>query len=74
MADKKGDYKMFKKIYEDIQELFKSDVTTYQISKNTGLTQASLDRYRNGAADIRNMKMSVAEKLYEFKDRLNNKP
>lgn len=65
---------MFKKIYEDIQELFKSDVTTYQISKNTGLTQASLDRYRNGAADIRNMKMSVAEKLYEFKDRLNNKP
>lgn len=57
---------MLNRIYDDIKELFNSEVTTYQISKATGLAQPSLDNYRSGKSDIKNMKLSVAEKLYEF--------
>ena len=63
---------MLNKIYDDIKELFNSEVTTYQISKATGLAQPSLDNYRSGKSDIKNMKLSVAEKLHNFinKERL----
>ena len=44
---------MLNKIYDDIKELFNSEVTTYQISKATGLAQPSLDNYRSGKSDIK---------------------
>ncbi|SDI40145.1 helix-turn-helix domain-containing protein [Dolosicoccus paucivorans] len=51
-----------------IKELFKSDITNYQISKATGIATQSLDNYRLYDSKIENMRIGTAYKLCEYWD------
>ena len=46
--------------------LFESGITSYQISKETGIAQYTLGKYKKGASDIGNMSLSNAEAIYKF--------
>lgn len=46
--------------------LFDSGLSNYQISKGTGISQVTLGRYSKGEADIENMTLGNAIKLYSF--------
>lgn len=57
---------MINKTKELITKLFESDITTYRIAKDTGLSQGTLDRYRSGQSDIGNMNLKTAKELEEL--------
>ena len=59
------------KIIKEIEELLKSDVTDYRISKDTGITLSVIQNYRNGKYALENMTLKVAKKLYEYKEKLD---
>lgn len=59
------------KIIKEIEELLKSDVTDYRISKDTGITLSVIQNYRNGKYALENMTLKIAKKLYEYKERLD---
>lgn len=61
------------KIIKEIEELLKSDVTDYRISKDTGITLSVIQNYRNGKYALDNMTLKIAKKLYEYKERLEMK-
>lgn len=49
-----------------IKELLESDITSYQISKATGIATQSLDNYRKYDSKIENMRLVIAIKLYDY--------
>lgn len=49
-----------------IQRLINSDITGYQIYKDTGLSQTVMSTLRTGKRDIDNLKLGTTEKLYEY--------
>lgn len=49
-----------------IEKLFKSNITGYQISKATGISQNVISGIRNGKRQIDNLTLGTTEKLYEF--------
>lgn len=49
-----------------IIKLINSDITGYQIYKDTGLSQTVMSTLRTGKRDIDNLKLGTAEKLYEY--------
>ncbi|PTK76095.1 hypothetical protein BUZ22_03140 [Staphylococcus haemolyticus] len=49
-----------------IIELIESDITGYQVSKDTGLSQTVMSSLRTGKRYIDNLKLGTAEKLYEY--------
>lgn len=50
-----------------IEALFKDDnITNYQISKATGISQVSLNKFSKGESNIENMPLGNAIKLYNF--------
>lgn len=50
-----------------IEKLFAdSNITNYQISKATGISQVSLSKFAKGDSDIDNMPLGNALKLYDF--------
>lgn len=49
-----------------IQKLIDSDITGYQIFKDTGLSQTVMSSLRTGKRDIDNLRLGTAEKLYEY--------
>ena len=51
---------------EKVEDLLKSELSTYKISKETGITAPTLNRYRSGEAEIKNMRIETAEKLYKM--------
>lgn len=53
-----------KKIIEYL--LFKSDVSNYQISKKTGISQVVLGKYTNGKSEMGRMTLDNALKLKKF--------
>ena len=59
------------KIIKEIEELLKSDVTDYRISKDTGITLSVIQNYRSGKYALENMTLKIAKKLYEYKERLD---
>ncbi|MGE6358305.1 hypothetical protein, partial [Staphylococcus capitis] len=46
--------------------LIESDVTGYQIYKDTGISQYVLSQLRQGKRDVDNLRLGTAEKLYEY--------
>lgn len=58
----------YKKI---IEKLFKSNVTGYQISKATGISQNVISGIRNGKRQIDNLTLGTTEKLYDYQMELN---
>ena len=43
---------MIEQAIKQIEELFKSDVTDYRISKETGLTLSVIQNYRSGKYEL----------------------
>ena len=46
-----------------IQEILDINVTSYRISKITGITELVLSKYRKGTYNIKNMTLETADKL-----------
>ena len=46
-----------------VQEVLDINVTSYRISKITGITEFVVSKYRKGTYNIKNMTLDTAEKL-----------
>ncbi|MGE6359257.1 hypothetical protein, partial [Staphylococcus capitis] len=46
--------------------LIESDVTGYQIYKDTGISQYVLSQLRQGKRDVDNLTLNTTEKLYAY--------
>lgn len=60
---------MIKEVEKTIQQLFESDVTTYRISKETGIRISVIDGYRNNTSKLENMTLKIAGKLCDYAER-----
>ncbi|MGW7998920.1 hypothetical protein ACWEYI_00040 [Staphylococcus xylosus] len=49
-----------------IQKLLDSDISSYKIGKETGVSNSIIQRLRNGERTIGNLSLDTAEKLYEY--------
>ena len=49
-----------------IKKLIESEITGYQIYKNTLINQAIISTLRNGTRDLDNLSLKNAEKLYQY--------
>ncbi|AGZ26291.1 MULTISPECIES: hypothetical protein [Staphylococcus] len=49
-----------------IIELIESDITGYQVFKDTGLSQTVMSSLRTGKRDVDNLRLGTTEKLYEY--------
>lgn len=56
------------KLSEKIQKILDSSITSYRISKITGVTVSSIGAMRRGERKIENMQLGIAEKLGQFYD------
>ncbi|PMB95071.1 hypothetical protein CJ234_07500 [Staphylococcus sp. UMB0328] len=59
-VDNMSDYKL------KIIELIESDITGYQIYKETGVAQYVLSQLRQGKREVDNLTLNTTEKLYEY--------
>ena len=46
-----------------IQEILDTNVTSYRISKITGITEHVLSKYQKGIYSVKNMSLETADKL-----------
>jgi len=60
------------KLIDKVKKLLDSDITSYRISKETGVSVASIGATRRGERKIDNMQLKTAEKLGELWDKLND--
>lgn len=51
---------------KEIKELLDSDISEYQIYKETGVSQSTIGELRSGKRKLENITLKVAEKLYDF--------
>ncbi|MEX2947711.1 hypothetical protein ABH521_000845 [Staphylococcus warneri] len=65
----------FKEVYNTLKNLIDSDVTAYQIEKETGVSRAKIGRLKNNINSFKNLSLETAEKLYNYQKELerNNK-
>lgn len=56
------------KLSEKIQEILDSSITSYRVSKITGVTVSSIGAMRRGERKVENMQLGIAEKLGQFYD------
>ena len=61
------------KYTEMIQQLFDSEITSYRIAKDCGLSPQYVDNYRVGKSKIKNMALGKAEKLVEYWEEIEMK-
>ena len=59
-VDNMSDYKL------KIIELIESDITGYQVFKDTGLSQTVMSSLRTGKRDVDNLRLGTTEKLYDY--------
>ena len=57
---------MIKDTVEKIEWLLTQDVSSYEISRRTGVTRQLIDKYRGDLSTIKSMKMETAEALENF--------
>lgn len=50
-------------LVNEVQEVLDINVTSYRISKITGITELVLSKYRKGTYSIKNMTLDTADKL-----------
>ena len=60
--NKKTEKKM-ENLVNKIQEILDINVTSYRISKITGITELVLSKYRKGTYNVKNMSLETADKL-----------
>ena len=50
-------------LIDEVKEVLDINVTSYRISKITGITELVLSKYRKGTYNIKNMTLETADKL-----------
>ena len=50
-------------LVNEVQEVLNINVTSYRISKITGITELVVSKYRKGTYNIKNMTLDTADKL-----------
>ena len=55
--------KIMENLVNKIQEILDINVTSYRISKRTGITELVLSKYRKGTYNVKNMSLETADKL-----------
>lgn len=58
---------MFDKIYEGIKYVLDSELSSTKIGREAGVTRQTVDNYRKGPSSIENMTLTIAERLYKLK-------
>ncbi|HCU7432212.1 TPA: hypothetical protein OU938_001236 [Staphylococcus aureus] len=53
-----------------IIELIESNLTGYEISKKTGVSQHVLSQLRQGKREVDNLTLNTTEKLYEYANKV----
>lgn len=61
---------MVDKLIKEIEELLNSEISSYKISKDSGVTYSLLSDYRNGKRKIENMTLQVANKLLRYSEKI----
>ncbi|QLK85673.1 hypothetical protein [Staphylococcus sp. 17KM0847] len=57
-------------VKKTLQLLLESDITSYQIEKETRVSRAKIGRLRNGKNKIEDLTLDTAEKLYNYQKEL----
>ena len=50
-------------LVNEVQEVLNINVTSYRISKITGITEHVLSKYQKGTYNVKNMALETADKL-----------
>ena len=50
-------------LVNEVEKILEINVTSYRISKITGVTELVLSKYRKGTYNIKNMTLDTADKL-----------
>lgn len=53
-------------VYNVIQNLLDSEITAYQIEKDTGVSRAKIGRLKDGKNELENISLNTAKILYEY--------
>lgn len=64
-----GDEKM-SEYKKKIIELIESNLTGYEISKKTGVSQYVLSQLRQGKREVDNLTLNTTERLYEYANKV----
>lgn len=64
---------MVDKIIKEIEELLNSEISSYKISKDSGVAYSLISDYRNGKRKLENMTLQVAKKLIRYSEELKMK-
>ena len=62
---------MVDKLIKEIEELLNSEISSYKISKDSGVAYSLISDYRNGKRKLENMTLQVAKKLIKYSEELN---
>lgn len=60
--------KLAEQVELEVKKILDSDMTSYEMSKLTGVTITALDKYRSGKSLVENMTFKTAKKLLELKN------
>ena len=55
--------KLVEQVELEVKKILDSDMTSYKMSKLTGVTITALDKYRSGKSLVENMTFKTAEKI-----------
>jgi len=61
---------MVDKLIKEIEELLNSEISSYKISKDSGVSYSLISDYRNAKRKIENMTLQVAKKLIRYSEEL----
>ena len=61
---------MVDKLIKEIEDILNSEISSYKIAKDSGVTYSLLSDYRNGKRKIENMTLQVAKKLIRYAEEL----
>lgn len=61
---------MVDKLIKEIEELLKSEISSYKIAKDSGVSFSLISDYRNSKRKIENMTLQVAKRLLRYAEEL----
>ena len=61
---------MVDKLIKEIEELLNSEISSYKIAKDSGVSYSLISDYRNAKRKIENMTLHVAKKLIRYSEEL----
>ena len=61
---------MVDKLIKEIEELLNSEISSYKIAKDSGVSYSLISDYRNSKRKIENMTLQVAKKLIKYTEEL----